>query len=399
MRFLAYDVETANHDVGSICAIGWVCVEDDAVLESGYSLIDPQASFSAYNTKVHGIRRKDVQGAPTFGQYWESTLAQYMTTSVVLAQNANFDISATEQALRNANIADPGIDYVDTLPIFKQFLPALPNHRLPTCAEWAGFDFHHHHALEDASAIIAIARALCDVRGYGSIAELIVRGLASQNTLTNTFQPKASKHVEPSEPSDNVLMGCKFCITGDVPCMDREQVQALIERHGGRMTGSVSRQTRFLICGTYADYPDDHISGKRRKALELLEQGAAISLLDANQFIDLMRDPMSNEFFCRYAEETQARQQQEEEKAREKEQRAAQRLARAERNEQKTNSAKPKRRVLRLNLDGSLVAEYSSVADASAACGVNVKCIRDAANGVQKTAGGCLWQFIEIAQG
>ncbi len=335
MKFLMYDVETANRDVGSICAVGWACVEHAEVTESGYSLINPNMHFSPYNTRVHGLTEKDVQNAPTFGEYWESTLKKHMESSVVVAHNASFDIRATEQALCYASIDDPGIDYIDTLPIFRELLPELKNHKLPTCAKWAGFKFRHHNAGEDALAIVAVVNALCKERGYHCMEELVIYGLVAQNTLTNNIEPKKKKTMkpvglpiwrsedhpsaEPTAPEDYALLGCKFCITGDVPGMDREQVQALIERHGGRMTSSVSRQTRFLICGTYADYPDDYISGKHRKALELLEQGAAISLIDAKQFIDLMRDPMSNEFFCRYADETQARQQQEKEKSREKE--------------------------------------------------------------------------------
>ena len=117
MKFLMYDVETANRDVGSICAVGWACLDGDEVVDSGYSLINPNMHFSPYNTRVHGLTEKDVQNAPTFGEYWESTLKKHMESSVIIAHSAAFDISATEQALKYASIDDPGIDYIDTLPI------------------------------------------------------------------------------------------------------------------------------------------------------------------------------------------------------------------------------------------------------------------------------------------
>jgi DNA ligase (NAD+) len=48
------------------------------------------------------------------------------------------------------------------------------------------------------------------------------------------------------------LEGLTFVITGTLPTMSREQAKELIESHGGRVTGSVSGKTAYLLAGERA---------------------------------------------------------------------------------------------------------------------------------------------------
>jgi DNA ligase (NAD+) len=58
------------------------------------------------------------------------------------------------------------------------------------------------------------------------------------------------------------LAGLTLVITGTLPTMSREQAKALIEAHGGRVTGSVSGKTDYLLAGERA-------GGKLAKAEKL----------------------------------------------------------------------------------------------------------------------------------
>jgi len=53
--------------------------------------------------------------------------------------------------------------------------------------------------------------------------------------------------VEEETPS--TLAGLTFVITGTLPSLSRDQAKALIERHGGKVTGSVSSRTDYLLVG------------------------------------------------------------------------------------------------------------------------------------------------------
>lgn len=48
------------------------------------------------------------------------------------------------------------------------------------------------------------------------------------------------------------LQGRTFVITGTLPTMERKQAQELIEKHGGKVTGSVSKKTDYVLAGEAA---------------------------------------------------------------------------------------------------------------------------------------------------
>jgi DNA ligase (NAD+) len=48
------------------------------------------------------------------------------------------------------------------------------------------------------------------------------------------------------------LEGLTFVVTGTLPGMSREQAKELIQAHGGRVTGSVSGKTSYLLAGERA---------------------------------------------------------------------------------------------------------------------------------------------------
>jgi DNA ligase (NAD+) len=51
---------------------------------------------------------------------------------------------------------------------------------------------------------------------------------------------------------DGPLAGMTFVITGTLPDMTRDEAKALIQREGGKVTGSVSNKTSYLLAGEKA---------------------------------------------------------------------------------------------------------------------------------------------------
>jgi DNA ligase (NAD+) len=54
------------------------------------------------------------------------------------------------------------------------------------------------------------------------------------------------------ESGPAALDGVVFVITGTLPSMSRSEAKAYIEAHGGRVTGSVSGRTDYLLAGEAA---------------------------------------------------------------------------------------------------------------------------------------------------
>ncbi|CAN7038187.1 unnamed protein product [Brassica rapa subsp. trilocularis] len=75
--------------------------------------------------------------------------------------------------------------------------------------------------------------------------------------------PPHKGEKEVPEGSPDCLAGLTFVISGTLDSLEREEAEDLIKRHGGRVTGSVSKKTTYLLC-------DEDIGGKKsEKAKEL----------------------------------------------------------------------------------------------------------------------------------
>ncbi|XP_062171503.1 replication factor C subunit 1 isoform X2 [Alnus glutinosa] len=75
--------------------------------------------------------------------------------------------------------------------------------------------------------------------------------------------PPHKGEKEAPEGAPDCLDGLTFVISGTLDSLEREEAEDLIKRHGGRVTGSVSKKTNYLLC-------DEDIGGqKSKKAKEL----------------------------------------------------------------------------------------------------------------------------------
>jgi DNA ligase (NAD+) len=65
---------------------------------------------------------------------------------------------------------------------------------------------------------------------------------------------QAGVNMENREPvsSGGMLEGKTFVITGTLPSFSRAEAQEWIERNGGKVSGSVSKKTNYLLAGEAA---------------------------------------------------------------------------------------------------------------------------------------------------
>ena len=78
------------------------------------------------------------------------------------------------------------------------------------------------------------------------------------------------------EESGSSLSSLTFVITGTLPTLGRNDAKALIEKNGGKVTGSVSKKTDYLVCGEDA-------GSKLDKAKEL-----GIKIIDENELFGMI---------------------------------------------------------------------------------------------------------------
>ena len=90
-------------------------------------------------------------------------------------------------------------------------------------------------------------------------------------------------HYEMAAPrpvANGAAAGRIFVLTGTLPVLTRDDAKARIEAAGGRVTGSVSKKTDFVVAGSEA-------GSKLEKALELgiivLDEQSLLALLDKKE--------------------------------------------------------------------------------------------------------------------
>lgn len=157
--FAAIDFETANSERSSVCSVGVVIVRNNEIVDSFYSLINPEPNYYNYwCTKVHGLTSRDTDDAPVFPEVWKR-IAPLIEGLPLVAHNSPFDESCLKAVFRVYQMDYPDYKFYDTLSMARRTMKGLENHQLHTVAAVCGYQLdNHHHALADAEACAWIAR-------------------------------------------------------------------------------------------------------------------------------------------------------------------------------------------------------------------------------------------------
>jgi DNA ligase (NAD+) len=84
-----------------------------------------------------------------------------------------------------------------------------------------------------------------------------------------------------SDTASQPLSGLVFVITGTLPSMSRERAKALIEEQGGRVTGSVSGRTSFVLAG---DRPGGtKIREARKHDVPVIGEGELVGMVEGGE--------------------------------------------------------------------------------------------------------------------
>lgn len=159
--FAAIDFETANNERSSVCSVGVVIVRDGEIVDTFYSLVNPEPNYYNYRcSQIHGLTREDTEDAPVFPEVWKQ-IAPLIEGLPLVAHNKAFDESCLKAVFRVYRMDYPDYRFYCTCNASRHALPCLPNHRLHTVAAACGYQLeNHHHALADAEACAWIAKMI-----------------------------------------------------------------------------------------------------------------------------------------------------------------------------------------------------------------------------------------------
>jgi DNA ligase (NAD+) len=121
---------------------------------------------------------------------------------------------------------------------------------------------------------------LAAVHGIGDTTAAAFTAFASEPRNRALIQRLAEAGVSMEEPREraerSTLAGLTFVVTG-THGMSRKDMTALIERHGGRVTGSVSKNTHYLVAG---DNPGSKLDRAKELGVRVLDEHELIALAE-----------------------------------------------------------------------------------------------------------------------
>ena len=155
--FAAIDFETANNERSSVCSVGIVIVRNGEIVDTFYSLIQPEPNYYNYwCSQVHGLCHEDTDDAPVFPKVW-AQIEPLITNLPLVAHNKPFDEGCLKAVFRLYQMDYPDYEFHCTCIASRRKWPGQSN-TLDASAARCGYDLQcHHHALADAEACAAIA--------------------------------------------------------------------------------------------------------------------------------------------------------------------------------------------------------------------------------------------------
>ena len=166
--YVALDVETANSFRGSICSIGLVKFKDGNIIDTFYTLINPEEEFDDFNIFIHGIRPEDVIDSPTFPEV-RKTIVDFIGSDIVVAHFAQFDMGALKDVYLKYELDFDNIEYICSYRLAKVALPGQLNYKLKRLAKNLNIELDHHNALSDARASGLILEYLLSTNSFSDL--------------------------------------------------------------------------------------------------------------------------------------------------------------------------------------------------------------------------------------
>jgi DNA ligase (NAD+) len=81
----------------------------------------------------------------------------------------------------------------------------------------------------------------------------------------------------PDSGIEQIVNGLTFVLTGSLSGMTRADAKKRIEKHGGKVTGSVSKRTNYLVAG---DSPGSKLDKANALGVEILDEQSLLKLLE-----------------------------------------------------------------------------------------------------------------------
>jgi DNA ligase (NAD+) len=136
--------------------------------------------------------------------------------------------------------------------------------------------------LRSMDALLAASEEeLTAVEGMGQVMAGTVRETLAEERTRKVIERLrrhglAMEEEGPAPPTEGPLVGKTLVLTGTLPNLTRERATQLIEGAGGKVTGSVSKKTDYVVAG---DDPGSKYTKAQELGVDILDEGGLMELL------------------------------------------------------------------------------------------------------------------------
>lgn len=288
MDFVAFDVETANADMASICQIGLVRFAEGQAIETWETLVDPEDEFDGMNISIHGIDEDAVVGAVKFPELF--SFFQGWLNGQVVVSHMPFDRVALQQVTEKYGLPVIDCTWLDSAKVVRRAWPefAQRGYGLANVANKLGIEFEHHRADEDARVAGEILLRAIAETGL-SVPDWLERVEGPLHVSSHSGSSGSSKKITREGNSEGLLSGEVVVFTGGLS-MPRSEAADLAAKAGCDVGASVTQKTTILVVGGQDIRRRDgrEKSSKHRKAEVLISNGQEIRIIGKDDFLRLI---------------------------------------------------------------------------------------------------------------
>jgi len=181
--FTIIDVETTGLDPSAgdrVCEVGAIKVQAGKELGRFESLVNPERAIPEAARAKHQITDEMVRESPTFAAV-APRLRPFLAGTVLVAQNAEFDLGFLNAEFVRAGMSKLSIPAVDTIPLARRVRPGLSTYNLDSLAHHFGAKFRsRHRSIGDCEVTVKVfldcVRALRQRGDVRSVEDLVRRG-------------------------------------------------------------------------------------------------------------------------------------------------------------------------------------------------------------------------------
>ncbi|KQO49950.1 exonuclease domain-containing protein [Methylobacterium sp. Leaf85] len=283
MNFVAIDIETANPDQSSVCAIGLVVFEGGKIVEERHTLVDPEDEFSRHHTRLHGISADYVKGKPTVPEILNDLGSTFGAGTMV--HHGPFDRIGFRRAFAKHGHPPWPCRWLDNLMVARRTWfehAGAGGYGLKFLSRHYGIPLvDHHDPVHDARAAGLLFLRASEEAGR-SVDDWLVR-------VREPIGRPRSGVTTSAQVLAEVLANEVIVFTGKLS-VERDVAKEEARAAGFDVADNVTKKTTILVVGDQdlRRLAGKAVSGSQLKAEKLVDQGQSIRIVTESDFRDLI---------------------------------------------------------------------------------------------------------------